>query len=134
MPRCSALLSVREGLSLSLSAHAANFSCQVQLPECTGEIGCLCFFSFSSLLVASPSLSPPLHTWLPDLFYLSSAGGNTNPGVSFSSSSSLMMFLRIHLAGYRAVIPGTRGCTRAPQNKIKVHTAGKTGVVGVLTG
>lgn len=131
MPHCSALLSVREGLSLSLSAHAANFSCQVQLPECTREIGCLCFFSFSSLLVASPSRS-----LLPSIpgSLTCFAGGNTNPGVSFSSSSSLMMFLRIHLAGYRAFIPGTRGCTRAPENKIKVHTAGKTGVVRVLTG
>lgn len=93
----------------------------------------LLFFLFSPRC-QSFALSPPLHTWLPDLFYLSSAGGNTNPGVSFSSSSSLMMFLRIHLAGYRAFIPGTRGCTRVPENKIKVHTAGKTGVVRVLTG
>lgn len=52
------------------------------------------FLPFSSLLVAiSLSFTPSIHTWLHDLFYLS-AGGNTNPSVSFTSSSSLMVFYK----------------------------------------
>lgn len=109
------LLSIREGLSLSLSAHAANFSCQVQLPECTRDIGCLYFFSFSSLLDASlslaRSLSHPLRTWLPDLFYLS-AGGNTNPSVPFSSSSSLMVFYKFTWQTTAAFLGVKAVCTR----------------------
>lgn len=108
---CTPLLSVREGLSLSLSAHTANFSCQVQLPECTREIGCLYSFSFSSLLIASLSFacsfSHPLHTWLPDLFYLS-AGGNTNPNVFFLLILFFDDVLQIHLADYRAAFLGLK--------------------------
>lgn len=109
------------GLSLSLNARAANFSCQVQLPECTrGE-----------RLASSPSSLLSLLSIPGSLLYLP-AGGNTNPSVSSSSSSSLMMF-------YQSTWQNTHGLrgsthTHTPKrSKIKAHSARRTGV-GALTG
>lgn len=122
MLHCTALLSVREGLSLSLSAHAANFSCQVQLPECTREIGCLCFFSFSSLLVASllacsfTLSSPPyLAPWL----VLSLCWWEHKPQCFFLFIPFFDDVLRIHLAGYRAVFLGLRAARMCLKTRLR---------------
>lgn len=104
---CTPLLSIREGLSLSLSAHTANFSCQVQLPECTREIGCLYSFSFScqSLFCLFILSSPPyLAPWL----VLSLCWWEHNPQCSFLLILFFDDVLQIHLADYRAAFLGLK--------------------------
>lgn len=81
------------------------------------------FLSFSSLLVASlshaPSLSPPLHTWLPDLF-LSLCCWKHKPQCFFPLILFFDDVLRIHLAGYTAVFLGLKAaCTCLKNNRLR---------------
>lgn len=128
----SPLLCIRGGLSISLTAHTANFSCQVQLPECTREIGCLysVFLSLLSSLPVSLLLVPSHIPSVPDSLtcFISLLVGTQTP-LFLSPHPLLWLGFTNSLGRPQSCVSKTYGSKHVRIYKIKVHPFRKTGVV-----